>query len=242
MGPRRCAPWAALATALSITLGATASLAQTRDENWKICAGPNSAARIPACTALIQSGSESNDNLAAAYINRGAAYNETDQNDRSVEDYDRSIRLNAPSAADAWYGRGHANSDRNQKDVAIQDYTRAIGMKPQANYFISRAILYLEKRQMDLGRQDLDQALRLEPNNAFAIENRGVAHHMAGRYDAAIADYNTALRLEPSKSFPLYGRGLARRSKGDQAGGDADIAAALVKRGDLAKWFALYGL
>jgi len=84
--------------------------------------------------------------------------------------------------------------------------------------------------------------LRLDPANVFGLENRGLAHHMAGRLDAAIADYGAALRLEKDRPFALYGRGLARKARGDTAGGEADIAAAKAQREDIAKWLAIYGL
>ena len=40
----------------------------------------------------------------------------------------------------------------------------------------------------------------------------------------------------------LYGGGLARQRTGDQAGGDADIAAARTIRPDIAEEMAQYGL
>jgi hypothetical protein len=40
----------------------------------------------------------------------------------------------------------------------------------------------------------------------------------------------------------LYGRDLAKRKKGDQAGGDADIAAARANQADIADEYAKYGM
>ena len=40
----------------------------------------------------------------------------------------------------------------------------------------------------------------------------------------------------------MYGRGLAKRKKGDQAGGDADIAAARAIQADIADEYAKYGM
>jgi hypothetical protein len=49
----------------------------------------------------------------------------------------------------------------------------------------------------------------------------------------------TAAISDPSAS---YGRGLAKRKKGDQAGGDADIAAARAVHAGIADEFAKYGM
>jgi hypothetical protein len=39
----------------------------------------------------------------------------------------------------------------------------------------------------------------------------------------------------------LYGRGLAKQNKGDQAGGDADVAAAKAIKATIGDEFAKYG-
>jgi hypothetical protein len=49
------------------------------------------------------------------------------------------------------------------------------------------------------------------------------------------------LKINPRRAGPLYGRGLAKRKNGDQAGGDADIAAARAIRADIADEYAKYG-
>jgi hypothetical protein len=58
-------------------------------------------------------------------------------------------------------------------------------------------------------------------------ENAGQRAEANSRgFDEAIADYDAALKLNPKMAASLYGRGLAKQKNGDQAGGDADIAAA----------------
>jgi hypothetical protein len=47
-----------------------------------------------------------------------------------------------------------------------------------------------------------------------------------GDLPSAIADFDAALKAEPAMASSLYGRGLAKRRRGDDAGGEADIAAA----------------
>jgi hypothetical protein len=58
-------------------LGASALLVgQTRDDNWNRCKDSNPDLSIGGCTALIQSGQETNSNLAKAFRNRGIAYDD----------------------------------------------------------------------------------------------------------------------------------------------------------------------
>jgi hypothetical protein len=52
------------------------------------------------------------------------------------------------------------------------------------------------------------------------------------------------LRATANRDLPLalYGRGLAKRTKGEQAGADADIAAAKSIDAGIADEFAKYGV
>ena len=56
-------------------LTATPAAAQDRDQQWRWCADTtNHDLSIGSCTALIRSGSESTENLALAFYNRGNTY------------------------------------------------------------------------------------------------------------------------------------------------------------------------
>jgi tetratricopeptide (TPR) repeat protein len=72
----------------------------------------------------------------------------------------------------------------------------------------------------------LRRAIRLIPNSALAILNRGEAHGRRGQPDRAIEDYDQAIRRNPNYAEVFLNRGLAKRANGDSAGGDADIAKA----------------
>jgi len=73
---------------------------------------------------------------------------------------------------------------------------------------------------------DYDQAIRLDPNDAHTFNNRGNAYAAKKNYARAIADYDQAVRPRSNSSATLYRRGKVKQFSGDNAGGDADIAAA----------------
>jgi len=89
---------------------------------------------------------------------------------------------------------------------------------------------------------DCNKALLIQPNDATALDSRGLIYLKMGQFDSAIADYNSALRIEPKMASALYGRGLARLKKGDSAGGNADVTAAKNLEKAIADDFAQYGL
>ena len=96
--------------------------------------------------------------------------------------------------------------------------------------------------QLQAALSDCNEALRLRPDFANALDSRGFVHLKSGRYDEAIVDYDAALRLDPKKLASLYGRGMAKRRKQDIAGGNADIAAARALKPEISMDFARYGV
>src|ERR1700683_3224373 len=112
---------AAVIVAVSIAAAGTAA-AQSRDDNWARCKDfrSNPDPGIEACTAIIQAGQETAQDLAAAFTNRGTAYNDKREYDRAIQDYDQAIRLN-PNYAEALSNRGTAYNDKREYDRAIQD-------------------------------------------------------------------------------------------------------------------------
>lgn len=84
---------------------------------------------------------------------------------------------------------------------------------------------------------DCDAALAALPGEAALIDSRALVLLLLGRLEEARAAYEQALRLAPTQTASLYGRGLVRQALGD-AGGDADLAAALAQDPDAAEDFA----
>jgi tetratricopeptide (TPR) repeat protein len=62
--------------------------------------------------------------------------------------------------------------------------------------------------------KNYDEAILLNPNDAKAYKNRGVAYGKLGQYDLAINDFNEAIRLKPDDANSYYNRGLAYEKLG----------------------------
>jgi len=90
------------------------------------------------------------------------------------------------------------------------------------NSCFGRAIL----GQLDRALLDCDEALRLSPRFADALDSRALVHLKRGEYDMAIVDYTAALDIAPKMPLSLFGRAIARERSGDPAGAKADAEAA----------------
>ena len=80
---------------------------------------------------------------------------------------------------------------------------------------------------------DDNQAIRLDPKDAVAYNNRGNAYGDKGDYDRAMADYGDAIRLDPKYAYAYNGRGNAYLRKGDYDRAIADYDAAIRPRSQI---------
>ena len=74
--------------------------------------------------------------------------------------------------------------------------------------------------------EDYTEAIRLNPDDAEAYYNRGLAYYEQGNLDKAIADYDEAIRLNPDDAQAYYNRAIAYYDRGnlDKAIADYQIA------------------
>lgn len=193
--------------------------AQTKQQlNW--CNGKDGAApdlKIGGCTAAIQSGKFTGNDLAAAFLNRGNAYLNMKDYDRAIADYDQSLRLN-PKYIKSFGNRGLAYANKKDYDRAIANYNEVIRLDPKLFIgFYNRANAYANKKDYDHAIADYNEVIRLNPTLAVAFGNRGIAYANKEDYGRAVADYSQAIKLDPSKTNFFINRGLAYAGKGDDA-------------------------
>jgi tetratricopeptide (TPR) repeat protein len=68
-------------------------------------------------------------NDATTYNNRGNVWQDMNNNERAIADYDMSIKID-PNYATAYYNRGNARLDAGDKDGAVTDYRQAAKLNP----------------------------------------------------------------------------------------------------------------
>jgi|GEM_PF-4248833 len=72
-----------------------------------------------------------------------------------------------------------------------------------------------------------DRAIELDPNNAVAYSNRGIAKGTKNDTDGAIADFTSAIKINPKLAMAYRCRGVARKLNGDLDGAIADFTSAI---------------
>ena len=85
----------------------------------------------------------------------------------------------------------------------------------------------LDKGKYDDAIADYDRAIALDPKDATAYTNRGVAYGRKGRVNRAIADYDKAIALDANVALAYTNRGVAYGRKGWVDRAIADFSKAL---------------
>ena len=80
-----------------------------------------------------------------------------------------------------------------------------------------------ESHATTIAKENYDEAIRLNPQNAKAYNNRGVSYHELGDYNWAIYDYEDAIRLDPEYAEAYSNRGLTSQSLGNVEEAERDF-------------------
>ncbi|ULL01630.1 tetratricopeptide repeat protein [Bradyrhizobium sp. I71] len=114
------------------------------------------------------------------------------------------------------YGRGVSYEALGLRDLALGDLDAAIALLPDfPNSYVYRAIVWGDRREFEKARDDLMQALRLNPTNALIHNNLGSVYERKGEIDSAIQSYGEAIRLDPKAAQAFYNRAHVYIAKQD---------------------------
>jgi tetratricopeptide (TPR) repeat protein len=80
---------------------------------------------------------------------------------------------------------------------------------------IARANTYMQEGKYEDAITYYTKALKVNPKDAIAYNNRGIAWGKKGDYDNAIADFTKAVEIDPQFADPYKNRGSAYYDQGD---------------------------
>jgi len=109
--------------------------------------------------------------------------------------------VDEPNDAAGLARRGAAYAARQDFEHAIADLTRACELAPtEASYFRQRGLVRWRKGQPDLAKEDLDQALKLKPDDVQTLLARAKLSLASHDTPAVVADLQAADRAVPKES------------------------------------------
>ncbi|OYW97361.1 MAG: hypothetical protein B7Z15_23265, partial [Rhizobiales bacterium 32-66-8] len=123
---------------------------------------------------------------AFAYLQRGLAWYDKSDYDKSIADFSESIRLNPRDPA-PYVGRGASYMYKNDVKQGIADFSESIKLKPgQAFAHMQRGIAYHRIGDSDKALEDYTIAHELTPKDPGPLVNRGILYYTKkGKFEEA---------------------------------------------------------
>ncbi len=171
------------------------------------------------------------------YMNRGVAKFTLGDTAGAMADYETAINLGAREAL-LYFNRALAKEELGDIEGAIEEYTKAISVAnedpdlPEADAIKAESFGYRGDLKIDQGDwpgaiADLDQAVELQPDNAYFVFRRGLAKEFQEDIPGAMSDYSTAIRLNPTEAGAYALRGGLHNFNEDYAAAVDDFSAAI---------------
>jgi tetratricopeptide (TPR) repeat protein len=136
---------------------------------------------------------------------------------------------------DGWLSVRHQGAEGwfpKEKAVLVDDALPYFTEKVRANSrdafaLAHRGCAWQVQGEHQKALDDLNEAIRLDPNNFSWFGTRGMAYHGLGEHQRAIDDYGEALRRDPTDTVCYNNRGLAYRAQKDYDRAIKDYSQAL---------------
>ena len=124
------------------------------------CFGQDFSRRIESCSALIESPSTGEDDLALAYSARALAYSVQGRYDQAIIDYDASLKLD-PLSAIALNNRAWAYVKSGQPERGAVDVEKALALLPDSPHTLdTRAHIFQSRGDSSRAMRDYESAMR----------------------------------------------------------------------------------
>jgi len=112
----------------------------------------------------------------------------------------------------------------NKHEIAkrlIKDYSS--NLDEDENMLTNIGLCYSLLGEDEKSIEMYDKALSINPNNAYALNNRGYQKNLNKEFKAAIIDFDKALKINPNFAYSLNNRGRAKIELGMEEEGFKDI-------------------
>lgn len=132
-------------------------------------------------------------------------------------------------ASDAMDEHDCFSNDNERRIAGCTELIERSGLPEQmlSSAYAMRALGYSLKGLYDTAIRDYDEAIRLDPNFAVALNNRAWAYYKSGRASTGLPDVERSLRIQPTSPHAYDTRAHIRQATGDPDGALHDYETAM---------------
>lgn len=121
-------------------------------------------------------------------------------------------------------------------EEALKIFNQVLSLEPNhIKALEARAVIYLQKGEVDLAEEDLKIALSLEPENARLYYRLGQVYYRKKDLDQALELFTKAIDLDPTYTAPYMARSQVLRDKGMEEAADLELDKAVALYRELTK-------
>ena len=123
-----------------------------------------------------------------------------------------------------------------QFDKALEIFNKVLEIEPGfVKALEARAVIYMQKGELELAEKDITKALEFEPENARLYYRLGQIYYRKKDLDKALELFTKAIDLEPTYPAPYMARSQILREKGMEEAADMELDKAVAVQRELAK-------
>jgi tetratricopeptide (TPR) repeat protein/serine/threonine protein kinase len=138
---------------------------------------------------------------ARAHLHRGRTHRALDQENLALADFSTAIRLD-PADAEALRSRAELYFDQRRWNLCVNDLTAALSLREDADTYRHRGEAHYRMKEYVAAVADFHHAIKLDPNDASAIDGLGLVLSAQGQYREAIDQYRRAIELDAKNTAP----------------------------------------
>lgn len=159
-----------------------------------------------------------------AMFNRGLLYLDAGQLRQAKVDFDRLLMI-APNDTEALELNGQVHYEMGDYQKAIDYYSLALRLDEKSELYANRALARSRSGQLDAALQDIQAALRLNPENQTAFSFKGDVLTEKGAYQEAIQSYDMALSIDPTDQISRTQKNKLTQQMSHQSNNQAVLVA-----------------
>lgn len=160
------------------------------------------------------------------YINRATIYEDREQWQEALTDYDKALEFTDEYRAYLSFRRGGVKMKLDDYQGAVDDLTIAIELSPKSSAFARRGEVYAKMSDYTAAIANFDTAISMDPQDHLTYYHRAKAYQSDGNDDKALAAYNQMVDQGISMIEVFYARGHLLKKQKNWSAAISDLSAA----------------